>query len=301
MKPGYIFIVGSGRSGTTLLVGCLNRSDEVCIVNQTHFMGHFLRSGLQQDIDKIGDLSDDSVVGEVVAYLYSRPYRGGAYWRWLLKNVDKECLTKKILDSDRRKQSLFAILMELPCNGKSVLGEKTPGHLFYVPSLLEWFPTAKVVHILRDPRAIYVSETRFRLNQQGSWLFPFKQISQLGLKKVLIPVYVVFHTMVTWSKVVKSHFQYAEDYPDNYYCLKFEDLVRAPGNELKKLCHFLDVEFQEEMLDQVVINTSFKSVEGKAGFDRRAVDRWKEHINPIANVWFSFLFRQRLKEFGYTS
>jgi hypothetical protein len=264
-------------------------------------MGHFLRSGLRQDIDKIGDLSDDSVVGEVVDYLYSRPYRGGAYWRWLLGNVDKECLTKKILDSDRRKQSLFAILMELPCDGKSVLGEKTPGHLFYVTSLLEWFPSAIIVHILRDPRAICVSETRYRLNQQGSRIFPFRQIRQLGLKKVFIPVYVVFHTTVIWSKTVRLHFQYAEDYRDNYYCLKFEDLVLAPENELKRLCCFLDVEFQEEMMDQVVINTSFKSEAGKAGFDSKAVDRWREHINPIANAWFSFLFRQRLKEFGYMS
>jgi hypothetical protein len=38
---------------------------------------------------------------------------------------------------------------------------------------------------------------------------------------------------------------------------------------------------------------------GKAGFDRQTADRWKQHINPIAQTWFSFLWRQPLREFGY--
>lgn len=299
MYRGYIFIVGSGRSGTTLLVRCLNRADTISIVNQTHFMGHLVRPGLRQEIAKFGDLTDDNVVREVIDYLYSSPYRGGGYWRWLLKNVNKEWLTQKVLDSDRSQRSLFTILMELPSNGKPVLGEKTPGHLYHVPILLEWFPTAKIVHMFRDPRAIYVSETRYRLNQRGSKLFPYKQIRQLGLKRILIPLYTIFHTWRVWSRAIELHWQYEKDFSDNYYLVKFEDLVRAPENELRKLCHFLEVEFQEQMLDQVVVNTSFASEAGKAGFDKEAADRWKKYINPIANVTFSLVWRRRLREIGY--
>jgi hypothetical protein len=301
VKPRYVFVVGSGRSGTTLLVRCLNRSNDIHILDETHFLGHLSRSGLRQDVARFGSLSDDRTVSTVVDYLYSGPYRGGAYWRWLLKNVDKEQFSQKLLDSDRSDRTLFVILMELQSKGESILGEKTPGHLYHVPTLLEWFPNAAIIHILRDPRAVYVSETRYRINQTGSAIFPFKQIEKLRLKRPLIPLYTIFYTTIVWSKVIELHRRYKESYPDNYYWLRFEDLVSGPENHLRSLCRFLGVRFQPDMLDQDVINSGFKSEEGKAGFDKRAADRWKEHINPIANAWLSLLLKRHLRELGYSA
>lgn len=180
-----------------------------------------------------------------------------------------------------------------------MLGEKTPGNLFHVPTLLEWFPNAKIVHTIRDPRAVYVSETRYRINQQKSGLFPYKQIEKLGLKKLLLPGYTFLHTTVVFSRVLNLHAQYQQRYPDNYCVSKFEDLVTNPEGHLRNICNFLEVKFEEAMLDQVVINTGFKSELGKAGFDKNAADRWRKHIGPVANTWFSFLWKQQLKDLGY--
>ncbi|MCL4299799.1 MAG: sulfotransferase [Anaerolineae bacterium] len=299
MTPRYVFIGGTGRTGTTLLIRCLNRSPEISIQGEIHFMGGLLRSGLQQDITKFGELTDDSVVRKVVDFIYSRPYRGGSYWRWVLKNVDKEDFTRKILDSDRSPKTLYSMLMELSAQEKQVVGEKTTGNIFHLPTLIEWFPNAKFIHSFRDPRAVFVSETKNRITQQKNNLFPHKQIAQLGLKKAVLPLYVVFRTTILWSRVVKLHNQYEKDYPENYCLSKFEDLVHEPEKELRRLCCFLGVEFKEEMLEQVVINTGFKSEMGKSGFNENAVDRWKAHINPLANAWFLFLWKQQLKEFGY--
>ncbi len=41
-----------------------------------------------------------------------------------------------------------------------MLGEKTPTHYKYVPTLLEWYPEAKIIHTFRDPRAILVSQLK---------------------------------------------------------------------------------------------------------------------------------------------
>lgn len=299
MSVSHIFIVGSGRAGTTLLARCLNSSRDVLISNQTHFMGHLFRPGFRQEIAKFGSLTDESVIKKVVDFAYSTPYKGGTYWRWLLKNVDKDTFAKKLLASVKDERSLFSALMELSGQNKPILGEKTPGHFFYMSTLAEWYPHAKFVHTIRDPRAIYVSETKFRLNQNSSQLFPFNLIQKLGLKNILLPLYVMFHTTIVWSKVIKLHRQYEIDYSDRYYTLKFETLVCDPENSLRDLCRFLEIEFQPELLDQVVTNTGFKSEIGKKGFDQKAADRWRQHINPVANAWFSFLWKRHLQELGY--
>lgn len=299
MDPRYAFIVGSSRTGSSLLVRCLNRSDEICMLGQTHFMGHLYRSGLRHEMAKFGSLTDDKVVYKLVDYLYSAPYRGGDYWIWLLKNVDKAYFTQKLLASNRTERAFFYMLMELKADKQPVWGEKTPGNLFHVPTLLEWFPQAKIIHTFRDPRAIYVSESKYRIAQQDSRLFPYKQMEKLGLKNMLVPLYTVFHTTIVWSKVWQLHLQYAKDYPNNYYLLKFEDFVTNPAQQLQQLCQFLEIKFREEMLDQVVFNTGFKSEVGKAGFDRETADRWKRHINPLAKAWFFLRWRQPLQELGY--
>jgi hypothetical protein len=296
MNPRYVFVVGSGRSGTTLLVRCLNRSDDIHILDETHFLGHLFRSGLRQDIAKFGSLENDRTVSQVVDYLYAVPYRGGGYWQWLLENVGKDRFLTGLLESDRSERAFFQFLMELQSQDEPVLGEKTPGHLNHVPTLLRWFPDAAIVHIIRDPRAVYVSETRFRLNQKGSAIFPFKQIEKLRLKRQSIPLYTTLYTTIVWSRVIHLHREYKELYSDNYYWLRFEHLVTEPEFHLRNLCRFLNVEFRIEMLDQTVTNSGFKSEEGKPGFDKCAADRWRYHINPVAKAWFSLLWKRYSRE-----
>jgi hypothetical protein len=53
------------------------------------------------------------------------------------------------------------------------------------------------------------------------------------------------------------------------------------------------------MLQQVVINTGFRSAAGKVGFDKQAADRWKQHINPVAKSWFSLLWKRHLRQLNY--
>lgn len=295
MESGYIFIVGSGRSGTTLLVNILNKHKEICISNQMHFMGHLARPGVRQKM-KDFDLSDDDNVRGLVEFMYTKPFAGGSYWRWLHNNVEPEALLQQILNTDRSQRAIFSLLMRLRAKGETILGEKTPDHIHYVPTLLEWFPKARIIHTFRDPRAVFVSEFQYRWNQPGLKRFPYKQLRPI---KPLYSLFILFHMSLEWFLAANYHSKYKERYPDNYYLLKFEDLIRDPENQLRQLCNFLGVEFQKEMLEQKVINTGFTSRRGKAGFDKQAVDRWKDHIGPLSRTWFLLWGKKHLKEFGY--
>jgi hypothetical protein len=292
----HVFIVGCDRTGTTLLTNILNNHTDICISNQTHFMGHLARPGFRQKMKDFGDLSDDTNVRRLVEFMYAKPFAGGVYWRWLRQNVEPESLLARILDSDRSERELFSLLMQIRANGEKILGEKTPDHIRYVPSLLEWFPNARIVHTFRDPRAVFVSEYYHRWNQPGLRSFPYKQLRPI---KPLYALFILLHMNLEWFLAARYHFKYKTSYPAAYYLLKFEDLINDPTNQLKQLCDFLNVPFQDHMLAQKVVNSGFVADTGQSGFDKRAIDRWKSHVHPLLRLWFSLWGRKYLKEFGY--
>ena len=80
--------------------------------------------------------------------------------------------------------------------------------------------------------------------------------------------------------------------------MKFENLIRDPENHIKQLCDFLEVDFDNKMLEQIVVSKGFKA--GQVGFDTGAADRWKKYIDLWINRWFKFWFRKYMSGLGYT-
>ncbi len=298
----FVFIVGVSRSGTTLLRKTLNRSDRIAISNENHFLGHLLaREGARWKFRRFGDLSRDDNVRRLVDYVYdggleaSSRLRGmSKQWHWIVKSVDREDFLRRLLQSDRSEAALFTVMMQVYADhkGKPIMGEKTPSHVRYVPTLLQWFPAGKVIHMLRDPRAIYVSELRRR--REDPETFPYRQLRGTG---PVFALYILLETTFAWLESVSLCDRYRAQYPDKYYPLVFEELVRDPEQQLKRVCEFLGVEFQDDMLKQKVVSKGFAA--GQVGFDAAAADRWRTQIDPWANSWFSFLFRKRMTALGY--
>src|SRR5207247_787777 len=98
--------------------------------------------------------------------------------------------------------------------------EKTPAHIYFVPTLLEWFPNAKIIHTIRDPRAIYVSNRK----KSAKKALPLHS-SVLRKLGPVFDLYSSLNTILTWLRVVRLHHRYQQLYPDRYYLSKFEDLI----------------------------------------------------------------------------
>jgi len=305
MHTQFIFIVGVSRSGTSLMRRILNSSDQIAICEENHFLGHLIPSeGARYKFRKFGGLSNDDNVRRLVDYIYSGEFKRETekrrvlsfQWRWITEWVDREKFLQKILDSDRSERALFTIMMQVFAEhmGKPVMGEKTPAHLRYVPTLVEWFPDGKIIHMLRDPRGVFISELRRR--REIPITPPYKQLKRFDF---LFKLFIVLETSFAWFEGIRRSYKYRRLYPDNYRLQKFEDLVGDPERQTKQICDFLGVEFQQKMLEQKVISRGFQL--GQSGFDSRAANRWQEHIDPWINRWFSFCFRKYLHEFGYTT
>lgn len=294
IQPSHIFIVGSFRTGTSLTRNILNCSEKVAICDETHFLGHMIGKGFRHKFARVGDLSTDTGAKKVIDYIYNLRHKN--FWRWVQRNVAREEFLQRLLESDRTDRALFDLVMAFYANGKPIRGEKTPAHIHYVPTLLEWFPNAKIVHTFRDPRAIFVSKKKKKSKQENVPL----RYHLLRKSESIFEIYLSFNVLITWLRIVQLHHRYQQLYPNNYYLSKYEDLISDPETCLRKLCDFLAIDFTEAMLQQTVVNSSFVSRQDQVqGFDISAIDRWREHLPPVINKWFVLWCEKHLLEFGY--
>jgi hypothetical protein len=302
--PTYVFVVGLSRSGTTLMRRLLNSSPEVAIGPESHFMGHLvpgfgIRDGLAS-IDRDGETARD--VGRIVELLYDRmPAESGArkpsrMWTWLGRAVPRDELVDRLRSAGTDDRAIFATVMDLYAErkGARVRGEKTPAHLRHVPTLLRWFPSGRVLHMVRDPRAVFVSELR---RQRRSSHGPYGLIRRVP---GLLEITLLFQTVFTWVEATARASRYATRYPDRYRTVRFEDLVREPERTLRAICDLVGIVYDPEMIArQSVVSQGARL--GEAGIDAGAADRWRTTIPGWADLVLSSSLGRSLRAFGYPS
>ncbi len=144
-----VFIIGSERSGTTLILAILACHPRIAVPEVTWYYPRF-----RPYLDTFGDLSDPknfaTLVGEM-AYGLRLPF-------WGMDDVNPDIFRDEITERARKiEQSfagVFAAMFECfsEYEGKPRWGEKTPYNLFYIAQILEDFPNAQFVYIYRDCR-----------------------------------------------------------------------------------------------------------------------------------------------------
>lgn len=151
---GPIFVIGSGRSGTTLLRMMLCAHPRIYITHEAYF---YPWAALTPRRD-----GEDFVEG----YLRSFGFR------WL-RLAPETFLHEVPRDLTReRGYVLFEAVMRAKAaqHGKARFGDKTPPHSGHLARIFRDFPDACVVRIIRDPRAVAQSLSRMPWSS-GTTLF----------------------------------------------------------------------------------------------------------------------------------
>lgn len=306
----YVFIVGLPRTGTKLLKNLLeNSSERECqITPENFFLGRFLRKGVRHKMRELGELSQDHTIDKLVELMYSGEL-WGEYWDRLASGdlpVERGRLRQDLLDCDRSEKAIYAVLLQahVALKENSLLGDKTGPHLYRVPTLLEWFPDAKIVHTFRDPRAVMASEHKKRVRQAERLVTEARE-ARRSLRAVLywwrarcVGVVSVVYVAFAWSWAARLDRKYKRLYPKNYYLSQYEDLVNHPEASAAKICEFLEIEFQDGMLEPPQVDSSFGQ-QASTGFNKAGLEHWKAYLRPwmLAVNW---VFGGRLlKRFGY--
>ncbi len=119
---------------------------------------------------------------------------------------------------------------------------EVPPHLGRVATLLELFPKAQFVHIVRDPYMVYLSTRKL---WQDSLAYAHLQIPSPELVDQLI---------LSWYKQLFSLYFRDKDAvpPGQLHEMKFEDLEAAPVETLRRMYAELDLPGFEQLEPKVV-------------------------------------------------
>jgi hypothetical protein len=167
--------------------------------------------------------SPDGVDGEGLARTI---VRGLHFQRW---NIPTEFVLERVR---ALKDPGFADVIELfylsyaEFHGKSRWGDKTPLYVRFIPMLADLFPEARFVHVIRDGRAVALSYMSIPWGPSTVW--------QAAAK---------------WRADVTAGRRAGDSLGrDRYIEVRYEDLVSDPQLELRKICDFSALEFDEAML-----------------------------------------------------
>jgi hypothetical protein len=303
-RPEAIFVVGVSRSGTTLLRRILDSHSQVAIATENHYLGHLLaREGARRYFARLGDPHDEDGPQRLAAFLTGGGFQGASrfrevspFWRWVAREVSCDELEARFRACDRSERGIFAALLRCYADhrGKAVMGEKTPSHLAWAPTLIDWFPGCRIVHVVRDPRAVYASELRRRTEVGGG--VPYHQLRHAP---PLLRAFVLHEVAWAWAGAVHQHRRLAAGSPDHYRCVRFEDVVRTPAVTLAALVDWIGIPWEDGLLHQRVYARGVNH--GTPGFDASSADRWRSEVSGPEDRWLRELLGARLSEMGYAS
>ena len=301
-EPEAIFVVGLSRSGTTLLRMVLGKHTRIAIADESHYLGHLLPGqGVRQRVRAAGDLREDATVRRLVDQLYSAEFLAGSrlrpaspFWRWLARRVPRDRLEQRLLAGERSERGVFTAVLQAYATRrqKPIFGEKTPAHLRFADTLFEWYPTAKVCHIVRDPRAVYVSELKRRRERPES--LPYRWLVKAP---PLMRAFVLLEVTWAWAEAAQRDRSLARRYPTGYVRVRFEDLVRAacPDRGAAVRIAGCGLRAGHARTEGRVARRAAR----EAGFDAGAADRWQRSISPQDLRWLQRLLGRRLAQMGY--
>ena len=307
-RPSHLFVVGCNRTGTSLARQILNANSLVCLSPETHYLRRLATAGDGRVFERLGPLTDDGTIRKLVDYLYaSDPHRQISYWQFLKKNIERDDFTAALLASDRTERGIFTTFMAIYAKARCgdpaglILGEKTPTHVYSVPVLLEWYPEARIVHTIRDLRAVVVSKhNKLAKPDTRDGLDKRMRLPRALIRPVALPSELA-HTTKAWLDATRLDLVYRTAYPDRYLMIRFEDLVSDPAVEIERLCGFADITFEPAMLGEIHVAASgFQPTHrGPEGFDAGAVDRWRGSMHPVVDRVLTQVGRRELRRLGY--
>ncbi|MGI9385494.1 MAG: sulfotransferase family protein [Methyloligellaceae bacterium] len=274
-----VFVTGSERSGTTLIMTILGCHPRIAVPEVTWYYPRF-----RPYLFTYGNLSDDgsfrTLVNEM-AYGLRKPFFG--------MDVNPATFGADILARAKAQEQSFAGVFAAMLGryaeetAKPRWGEKTPYNMFYIGQILEDFPNAQIVVITRDGRD---ASAEFLDSSFGPTnIYAAAELWRMGQEAVK-----------PWREKLSDA---------QWYDIRYEDFVREPVPEIQRLCDFLDVAYTDDLLE--FYKTSTAQGRGRTkdnaalahAISDKYIDRYKEELSRRDQRIMAAVAGDVLTELGY--
>jgi hypothetical protein len=216
VNSASFFIVGSGRSGTTLLRMILASHSRITIPPETWFLLPLLRR-----LEPGEPLSAAQV--EFAVRTITNHYR----WPDMQLSAVEFRRRVRTLRQPFLRDVVEVIYQEhMERENKPRWGDKTPGYIEVVPQLMRLFPKSKFIYLCRDGRDVVKSFQR--TGWYGPWLHD---------------------NIREWNEALDYRERWRHsDLNDQIFDVRYEDLILDTENTVRNICNFLAERFESQML-----------------------------------------------------
>lgn len=270
-----VFLLGAPRSGTSLAYCVLLVSGQFPLYKaETHLLD--VCKPLYGDISVPGN-RDKLLENWVVSQQFQR------------SGLDKA----EFLNDANRHFSNYGAFLELFMErvarkqGKTRWLEKTPEHIFEVRSLIEWFPDARFLHVIRDGRDVALS-----LRNKG-WV---SSRSDDALQQLISAARL-------WHRAMEFGNWLRKEGGNQYMEFRYEDLVGRDEGLLDRINHFIGIDLDYDRIDTHGAgalrggNTTYE--QSMVGLSKKGVCRWDREMSVVEKQVITYCLKETLEEKGY--
>ena len=276
--------------------------------HETHFF---------QDLAKVRrqlpDLSDKATRQSYILYLISLAHLGHKRvthqneWETLAESALTVSQFEQIVASTARypdHESLFGPVIDCLTEfaGKERWIEKTPAHIYFMGKILHAQPDAKILEMVRDPRAALASRKLRRTD--ADWHDYKESVGQE--EEVQESNYDPVLDSMMWKEAIHAARDFRRNQAQSIMTVRYEDLVGYPAATVRRVCEFVGLPYSEDLLNVGVVNSatmmkeqSHKSAVAKTGISTAAVEKWRKELSAPEIHICQTLSKSEMRDLGY--
>ena len=284
------FIAGAAKSGTTLLVSLLDSHPELLVMPQdtAYFptvLTKYRDRGRRAQFDYLTKESWTNVLFGFQAM------RGRQDYAEFPKKKFLETFERIAFDPANEKRDLLVLMFEayaevvgVPLDQIKRWVEKTPANRNYVPEIFNRFPKAKLLLTMRDPRALLAAQIALERTRRTR-------------------KFSVYYVIAHWRTAAKLAKKIRDKVVPGLVVI-YEDLALDPKMSMQKVCDYLEIDFDPEVvLNPTKVGRSWAG-NSAAGvrfteISTEPVTRWHGELNEDEIGWVERHCSDLMLEFGY--
>lgn len=278
-----VIVCGVGRSGTTLLQTMLAAHPQLCLPPETAFFRKYVANGRRRrSLEKAGPKALVELLARDEEFA-----RAGIPPAELLSAWLREPRRPLQMDEVYRQLLLEFAYRDRGDRGPALVGDKDPKNIEFLPELAAAYPQARVLHIVRDPRAVLASRMKAAWSRDRPWWM---------------------HPLVQSTQWRCGRRQGPRLFGARWMELRYEDLLADPEGKLREVCAHLGLDFDPAMLNfadaarRLVAPSELDWKRNNLGpLQTGNANKWRSELGPREVAWVETVCAAAMRTHGYTA